>query len=77
VARHGLWRRLGQRLALECCLAHGDVVLPSSVVVDSRSLRSAPSVWAWGIDGGKLNKGVKLCVVRNKHRCHARLPKAR
>src|SRR5689334_1843027 len=58
-ARLGLWRRLGQRLALDWRLACGDEVLPSAVVVDSRSLRSAPSAWARGIDGGKLIKGVK------------------
>ena len=66
-ARLGLWRRLGQRLALDWRLACGDEVLPSAVVVDSRSLRSAPSAWARGIDGGKLVKGIKLCVVCDKH----------
>ena len=65
--RLGLWRRLGQRLALDWRLACGDEVLPSAVVVDSRSLRSAPSAWGRGIDGGKLIKGVKLCVVCDKH----------
>jgi hypothetical protein len=65
--RLGLWRRLGQRLALDWRLACGDAVLPSAVVVDSRSLRSAPSAWARGIDGGKLVKGIKLCVVCDKH----------
>jgi transposase len=65
--RLGLWRRLGQRLALDWRLARGDEVLPSAVVVDSRSLRSAPSAWARGIDGGKLVKGVKLLAVCDKH----------
>src|SRR3954451_6418298 len=65
--RLGLWRRLGQRLALDWCLTCGDEVLPSAVVADSRSLRSAPSAWARGIDGGKLIKGIKLFVVSNKH----------
>ena len=54
--RLGLWRRLGQRLALDWRLARGDEVLPSAVVADSRSLRSAPTAWARGIDGGKLIK---------------------
>ncbi len=54
--RLGLWRRLGQRLALDWRLACGDEVLPSAVVADSRSLRSAPTAWARGIDGGKLIK---------------------
>jgi transposase len=66
-ARLGLWRRLGQRLAFDWRLACGDEVLPSAVVVDSRSLRSAPSAWARGIDGGKLIKGVKLFAACDKH----------
>lgn len=65
--RLGLWRRLGQRLALDWRLACGDEVLPSAVVVDSRSLRSAPSAWARGIDGGKLVKGVKVFAACDKH----------
>jgi transposase len=65
--RLGLWRRLGQRLAFDWRLASGDEVLPSAVVVDSRSLRSAPSAWARGVDGGKLVKGIKLFVVCDKH----------
>jgi|SRR5690242_7930716 transposase len=66
-ARLGLWRRLGQRLAFDWRLACGDVVLPSAVAVDSRSLRSSPSAWARGIDGGKLIKGIKLFAVCDKH----------
>ena len=65
--RLGLWRRLGQRLALDWRLARGDEVLPSAVVADSRSLRSAPSAWTRGIDGGKLVKGIKLFAVCDKH----------
>jgi len=65
--RLGLWRRLGQRLALDWRLACGDEVVPSAVVADSRSLRSAPSAWTRGIDGGKLVKGVKLFAVCDKH----------
>src|SRR5215203_5248428 len=53
-SRLGLWRRLGQRLALDWRLACGDEVLPSAVVVDSRSLRSAPSAWARVVRGGRL-----------------------
>jgi transposase len=66
-SRLGLWRRLGQRLARDWRLACGDEVLPSAVVVDSRSLRSAPSAWARGIDGGKLVKGIKLFAACDKH----------
>src|SRR3954466_1322429 len=66
-ARLGLWRRLGQRLALDWRLACGDAVLPSALVADSRSLRSAPSAWARGIDGGKLVKGLKVFAICDKH----------
>jgi transposase len=66
-SRLGLWRRLGQRLALDWRLACGDEALPSAVVVDSRSLRSAPSAWGRGIDGGKLVKGIKIFAVCDKH----------
>ena len=66
-SRLGLWRRLGQRLAFDWRLACGDAVLPSAVVADSRSLRSAPTAWARGIDGGKLVKGAKLLAVCDKH----------
>ena len=65
--RLGLWRRLGQRLALDWRLACGDEGLPSAVVADSRSLRSAPSAWARGIDGGKLVKGIKAFASCDKH----------
>ena len=66
-SRLGLWRRLGQRLALDWRLARGDEVLPSAVVADSRSPRSSPTAWTRGIDGGKLVKGVKLLAVCDKH----------
>jgi transposase len=66
-SRLGLWRRLGQRLALDWRLARGDEVLPSAVVADSRSLRSAPTAWVRGIDGGKWVLGVKLFAVCDKH----------
>ena len=65
--RLGLWRRLGQRLALDWRVACGDEPLPSAVVADSRSRRSAPSCWMRGIDGGKLVKGVKLHAICDKH----------
>ena len=65
--RLGLWRGLGQRLALEWRLACGDEVLPYAVVADSRSLRSAPTAWVRGNDGGKLVKGVKLFAVCDTH----------
>ena len=44
--RLGLWRRLGQRLALDWRLARGDEVLPSAVVADSCSLRFTPTASA-------------------------------
>src|SRR3954466_6424920 len=65
--RLGLWRRLGQRLALDWRLARGDEVLPSAVVADSRSLRSAPTSWTRGLDGGKLVKGAKVFAICDKH----------
>jgi transposase len=65
--RLGLWRRLGHGLAFDWRLACGDEVLPSAVVADSRSLRSAPTAWVSGIDGRKLVKGVKLFAVCDKH----------
>ena len=66
-AQLGLWRRLGQRLAGVWRLACDDEVLPSAVVADSRSLRSAPTAWTRGIDGGKLIKGVKVFAICDKH----------
>jgi hypothetical protein len=51
------------RLATAC----GNEVLPSAVVADSRSLRSAPTAWVRGIDGGKRVKGVKLFAICDKH----------
>ena len=65
--RLGLWRRLGQGLAFDWRLACGDDVLPSALVVDSRSQRSAPTCFARGIDGGKWVKGIKRHVVCDKH----------
>jgi transposase len=65
--RLGLWRRLGQRLALDWRRSCGDEVVPSAVVADSRSLRAAPSAWTRGIDGGKRVKGVQLLAVCDKH----------
>ena len=65
--RLGLWRRLGQRLALDWRIACGDEALPSALVVDSRSQRSSPTCFARGIDGGKNIKGIKLHVVCDKH----------
>jgi len=37
------------------------------VVADSRSLRSAPTAWTRGIDGGKLIKGVKVFAICDKY----------
>jgi hypothetical protein len=47
--RLGLWRRLGQRLALDWRIACGDEALPSALVVDSRSQRSSPTCFARGM----------------------------
>jgi transposase len=46
--RLGLWRRLLDRLRRTWRLACGDTPEPSTVVIDSRSCRSAPSCFARG-----------------------------
>src|SRR3954447_10412044 len=63
--RLGLWRRLLDRLCRTWRLACGDTADPGTVVIDSRSCRSAPSGFTRGIDGGKKIRGVKIQV--DKH----------
>ena len=65
--RLGLWRRLLDRLRRTWRLACGDTADPSTVVIDSRSCRSAPSCFTRGIDGGKKIRGVKIQVAVDKH----------
>src|ERR671911_632888 len=65
--RLGLWRRLLDRLRRTWRLACGDTAGPSTVVVDSRSCRSAPSCFTRGIDGGKKIRGVKIQIAVDKH----------
>jgi len=65
--RLGLWRRLLDRLRRAWRLACGDTADPSTVVIDSRSCRSAPSCFTRGIDGGKKIRGVKIQVAVEKH----------
>jgi transposase len=65
--RLGLWRRLLDRLRRSWRLACGDMAEPSTVVIDSRSCRSAPSCFTRGIDGGKKIRGVKIQVAVDKH----------
>jgi transposase len=65
--RLGLWRRLLDRLCRTWRLACGDTADPSTVVIDSRSCRSAPSCFTRGIDGGKKIRGVKIQVAVDKH----------
>jgi transposase len=65
--RLGLWRRLLNRLRCTWRIACGDTPDPSTVVIDSRSCRSAPSCFARGIDGGKKIKGVKIQVAIEKY----------
>jgi transposase len=48
-------------------LAAGLRRYPSTVVIDSRSCRSAPSCFTRGIDGGKKIRGVKIQVAVDKH----------
>jgi transposase len=65
--RLGLWRRLLDRLRRAWRLACGDTADPSTVVIDSRSCRSAPSCFTRGIDGGKKIRGVKIQIAVDKH----------
>src|SRR3954465_1706355 len=65
--RLGLWRRLLARLRRPWRLACGDTAEPSTVVIGSRSCRSAPSCFTRGIDGGKKIKGVKIQVAVEKY----------
>src|SRR3954466_12246608 len=65
--RLGLWRRLLNRLRRTWRLACGDTAEPSTVVIDSRSCRSAPSCFDRGVDGGKKIKGVKIQVAVEKY----------
>jgi hypothetical protein len=65
--RLGLWRRLLDRLRRAWRVACGDTPEPSTVVIDSRSCRSAPSGFTRGVDGGKKIKGVKVQVAVEKY----------
>jgi hypothetical protein len=58
--RLGLRRRLLDRPRRTWRRACGDTPEPSTVVIDSRSCRSAPSCFARNIDGGKKIRGVKI-----------------
>jgi transposase len=55
--RLGLWRRLLNCLVLAWRQACGDKPVPSAVIIDSRSCRSAPTCFGRGFDGGKKIKG--------------------
>ncbi|MCW2240622.1 IS5 family transposase [Azospirillum canadense] len=65
--RLGLWRRLLDRLRRTWCVACGDTPEPSTVVIDSRTCRSAPSCFARGVDGGKKIRGVKVHIAVEKY----------
>ena len=65
--RLGLWRRLLGRLTLAWRRACGDTPMPSAVVIDSRTCRSAPTCFARGVDGGKRIRGIKLQLAVDKH----------
>jgi transposase len=65
--RLGLWRRLLDRLRRTWRLACGDTPEPSTVIIDSRSCRSAPSCFDRGIDGGKKIKGIKIHLGVEKY----------
>ena len=65
--RLGLWRRLLNRLILAWRQACGDKPVPSAVIIDSRSCRSAPSCFGRGFDGGKKIKGIKIHLAVDKY----------
>ncbi len=65
--RLGLWRRLLARLSRAWRRACGDTPMPSAVVIDSRTCRSAPTCFARGVDGGKRIRGIKLHLAVDKH----------
>ncbi|WP_406567421.1 transposase [Azospirillum canadense] len=65
--RLGLWRRLLDRLRRTWRVACGDTPEPSTVVIDSRTCRSAPSCFARGVDGGKKIRGVKVHIAVEKY----------
>jgi transposase len=65
--RLGVWHRLLNRLILTWRQACGDKAVPSAVIIDSRSCRSAPTCFTRGFDGGKKIKGIKLHLAVDKY----------
>src|SRR5947209_19346396 len=55
--RLGLWRRLLDRLRRTWRLACGDTPEPSTVVIESRPCRPAPSCFPRGVDGRQESRG--------------------
>jgi hypothetical protein len=47
--------------------ACGDKPVPSAVIIDSRSCRSAPTCFTRGFDGGKKIKGIKVHLAVDKY----------
>jgi hypothetical protein len=66
-SRLGLWRRLLNRLILSWRQACGDKPVPTAVIIDSRSCRSAPTCFGRGFDGGKKIKGIKIHLAVDKY----------
>ena len=62
-----MWRRLLNRLILAWRQACGDKAIPSTVIIDSRSCRSAPTCFGRGFDGGKKIKGIKVHLAVDKY----------
>jgi hypothetical protein len=65
--RLGLWRRLLNHLIQAWRQACGDKPVPSAVIIDSRSCRSAPTCFGRGFDGGKKIKGIKIHLAVDKY----------
>jgi hypothetical protein len=65
--RLGHWRHLLDRLCRTCRLTYGDAAEPTSVVIDSRSCRSALRCFGPGFDGGKKINDVEVHLGVNKY----------
>ena len=65
--RLGVFRRLLKRLIRQWRDICGNTSMPSTLIVDSRSVRSSPTCGDRGIDGGKRVKGLKIHIAVDEH----------
>ena len=62
--KDGTWERLSQALSLENRLLHGKAAEPTVAMIDSQSVKNAPTCTEnVGVDGGKKIKGRKRFVL--------------